>query len=176
MNPMLVALSQGEYDRWSNEAVEPNRAAFAFYKTMTRILSDAGVTLVAGSDAGIFTNIPGASLIDELELLIEAGLSPAQALRTATLNPAQVLVEGADRGRIAPGMIADMVLTESDPLKDFAALRSPALVVAEGRPHDRAALDALLAEAARPNLARTQRNVIEGMQAQGTDVSDLTGG
>lgn len=176
MNPMLVAQSQGEYDRWTNEAVEPNREAFAFYKQMTKMLSDAGVTLVAGSDAGIFTNIPGASLIDELELLVEAGLSPAQALRTATLNPAQVQGEDADRGRIAPGMVADMVLVNADPLQDFAALRSPVLVVAQGRLHDRAALDALLDEAARPDLARTQANVIAGLQAQGTDVSDLTGG
>ena len=176
MNPMLVAQSQGEYDRWTNEAVEPNREAFAFYKQMTKMLSDAGVTLVAGSDAGIFTNIPGASLVDELELLVEAGLSPAQALRTATLNPAQVLGEDATRGRIAPGMIADMVLVNADPLEDFTALRSPVLVIAQGRPHDRAALDALLDEAARPDLARTQANVIAGLQAQGTDVSDLTGG
>ena len=176
MNPMLVAQSQPEYDRWTNEAVEPNRAAFAFYKQMTKMLSDAGVTLVAGSDAGIFTNIPGASLIDELELLVEAGLSPAEALRTATLNPAAVLGEDADRGRIAPGMVADIVLVNADPLRDLTALRSPTLVVAQGRPHDRAALDALLDEAARPDLARTQANVIAGLQAQGTDVSDLTGG
>ncbi len=176
MNPMLVARSQPEYDRWTSEAVEPNRAAFAFYKQMTKMLSDAGVTLVAGSDAGIFTNIPGASLIDELELLVEAGLSPAEALRTATLNPAAVLGEDAERGRIAPGMVADMVLTATDPLADLPALRRPALVVAQGRPYDRAALDALLAEAARQDLARTQRNVIAGLQAQGTDISALTGG
>ena len=73
-------------------------------------------------------------------------------------------------------MIADMVLVNADPLEDFTALRSPVLVIAQGRPHDRAALDALLDEAARPDLARTQANVIAGLQAQGTDVSDLTGG
>ena len=176
MNPMLVAQSQPEYERWTNEPIEPHREAFAFYRQMTRMLSDAGVTLVAGSDAGIFTNIPGASLIDELELLVEAGLVPAEALRTATLNAAQVLDEDAERGRIAPGMIADLVLTGADPLADLDTLRRPALVVAQGRPYDRAALDALLAAAARQDLARTQRNVIAGLQAQGSDVSALTGG
>ncbi len=176
MNPMLVAQSQPEYERWTNEAVEPNREAYAFYRQMTKMLSDAGVTLVAGSDAGIFTNIPGASLIDELELLAEAGLTHAEVLRTAISNPAQVLGEEADRGRIAPGMAADLVLTRDDPLACFAALRRPALVVAQGRAYDRAALDALLAEAAKPDLARTQANVIAGLEAQGTDVSDLTGG
>lgn len=176
MNPMLVAQEQPVYERWTNEAVEPNRKAFAFYLEMTRMLSDAGAMLVAGSDAGIFTNIPGGSLIDELELLSEAGLTPAQTLRTATINPAIVLGDEDSRGQIAKGMIADLVLTQSDPLQGFATLRRPALVIAQGRAFDRAALDAMLAEAAHQDLARTQANVIGGLQAQGTDVSALTGG
>jgi uncharacterized protein YciI len=176
MNPMLVATEQPVYDRWTNEAVEPNRAAFEFYKQMTKMMADAGVLMVAGSDAGIFTNIPGGSLIDELELLAEAGLSPAEVLRMATLNPAQVLGEDAARGTVAQGMAADLVLTGADPLQGFATLRRPALVVAAGRLYDRAALDALLTEAAHQDLSRTQANVIAGLKAQGNDVRALTGG
>ncbi|MCB2078913.1 MAG: amidohydrolase family protein [Novosphingobium sp.] len=175
MNPLIMSLEAPNFERWSNEAVEPNAEAFAFQKEVTRMLADAGVLLVAGTDAGIFTNVPGASLIDELELLEEAGLSPAQVLRIATLNPAIALNEDAERGRIAVGQVADMVLTEADPLADFATLRRPALVVTAGLPFDREALDSLLAEAAHPDLARTQANLIAGLQAQGSDAGILTG-
>ncbi|MCB2109233.1 MAG: amidohydrolase family protein [Rhodobacteraceae bacterium] len=175
MNPLIVALETPNYERWTNEAVEPNAKAFDFYKQVTRMFADAGVLLVAGTDAGIFTNIPGVSLIDELELYAEAGLSPAQILRIATLNSAIALGEDTDRGSIAEGKVGDMVLTAADPMADISTLRHPVLVVAEGRPYDRAALDALLAEAARPDLERTMANALAGLQAQGSDVSILNG-
>lgn len=65
--------------------------------------------LVAGSDAGIFTNIPGLSLAEELELLVQAGMSPFNALRSATFNPALVLNE-PDRGCLTVGCGADLGL------------------------------------------------------------------
>lgn len=169
LNPLLVALSQAEYERWASEDVVRNRAAFEFYKTMVRMLSEEGALIVAGSDAGIFTNIPGVSLIDELELLEEAGLAPVDVLRTATINAAIALDEADSSGRIAEGFRADIVLLDDDPTEDLTAMRSISAVVAGGEWIDRAALDLHLVQAAQHDTARTQRNLVEALKAQGID-------
>lgn len=173
INPLLVAQSQAEYDRWASEDPLRHRAAFAFYQRMTKMLDEEGVLLVAGSDAGIFTNVPGVSLIEELELLEGAGLSRANVLRAATRNAAIVLGEDSLFGRIAPGQRADLILLESDPRADLSALRSIAAVIAGGRYLDRDMLDTFLAQAANHNVARTQRNLVEALEAQGIDTSAL---
>lgn len=173
MNPLLVAQSQGDYDRWSGEDVVRNRSAFEFYMRMTRILFEEGVLLVAGSDAGIFTNVPGVSLLEELDLLAEAGLPPDAVLRAATVNAAIALDRQRTAGRVAEGYRADLVLLESDPLIDLSALRSISAVVAGGRFLDRGALDGLLADAALHDVARTRRNLIEALTAQGVDAAAL---
>jgi len=173
LNPLVVAQEQENYDRWSGEAIAPARAAFDFYKRATKIFADAGVLIVTGSDAGIFTNIPGRSLIQELHLLSEAGLSHAEVLRAATQNAALALGEADGAGRIAPGHRADLILLDGNPLDDLDAAGSPAMVIAGGRLYDRAALDQLHGAASQPDLARTQRNLLEGLQAQGGDPSVL---
>ena len=173
LNPLLVAQSEAEYKRWSGENVPRNRAAFEFYQRMTRIMSEEGVLIVAGSDAGIFTNVPGVSLVEELELLEQAGLDRGRALRAATINAAIALGEQDHAGRVAEGYRADLVLLESDPTKDLASLKSVSAVVAGGRWFDRTALDEHLAEAAQHDIARTQRNLIEALSAQGVDPDTL---
>ncbi|KAI2465704.1 putative hydrolase [Annulohypoxylon bovei var. microspora] len=83
----------------------------------------AGVPIVAGTDAnnsGIFTIVPGESLHHELELLVQAGLTPLEALRAATSLAAQHF-NLPDRGRIAPGLRADLVLVEGNPDEDITA-------------------------------------------------------
>ena len=110
---------------------------------LVRRLHDAGVPLLAGSDAGVPFAYPGASLHRELELMVEAGLSPIEALRTATTEPAAYL-EAEDRlGAIEPGYEADLVLLEADPTTDIGATRRIAGVVLRGRWLDRAALTRL---------------------------------
>ncbi len=176
MNPLLVAQEQNTYARWSREPVAPTREAFEFYKLATRIFAEAGVRLVAGSDAGIFSNPPGISLIDELELLVEAGLSPGQALQAATHNAAVVLGESDRSGRVAVGRRADLILVEGDPLVDIRTVGRPIAVVAAGRPYDRAELAALEAAARAPDVSRTRRNVAEGLAAQGVDPTPILTG
>ncbi len=175
LNPLVVAQEQENYDRWSGEAIAPARAAFDFYKRATKIFADAGVLIVTGSDAGIFTNIPGQSLIQELHLLSEAGLSPGEVLRAATLNAARALGEADQAGRIAPGHRADLILLDGNPLDDLDAAGRPAMVIAGGHLYDRTALDQLHKAASQPDLARTRKNLIEGLQAQGVDPSILGG-
>jgi len=79
-------------------------------------------------------------LQDELALLVQAGLSPAEALRTATLNPARFLGREADMGTIARGKIADLVLLDGNPLADIHNTTRINAVVSNGRLTGRAAL------------------------------------
>jgi imidazolonepropionase-like amidohydrolase len=106
-----------------------------------------GVQFLAGTDMSIPYVYPGFSLHDELALFVEAGLTPAQALQTATINPARSL--GLDAGVIAVGKRADVVLLDADPLADIANTKRIRAVVVRGKMLDRATLDGLLENAAR---------------------------
>jgi imidazolonepropionase-like amidohydrolase len=175
LNPLIVAQEAPNYARWAAEDVETARADFAFYQAATLALHQAGVRLVAGSDSGIFANAPGVSLLDELDLMVAAGLTPAQALGGATANAALTLEADDSGGRVRPGARADLILLDADPTKDMSALRRPVAVIAAGRLQDREALDALLAAAKAPDLTRTIVNVSEGLEAQGVDPSTVLG-
>jgi imidazolonepropionase-like amidohydrolase len=85
-------------------------------------LAAAGVPVLAGTDAGNLGTAPGSSLHGELEYLVEAGLTPLQALVTATSASATAF-HLSDRGRIAPGLRADLVLFKGNPTEDIRATR-----------------------------------------------------
>src|SRR5690606_5671972 len=87
-----------------------------------RRLHEAGVPVAVATDAGMPGTPHGRATTRELELLVRAGLSPAEALRAATATAARVLGMD-DRGRIAPGMRADLVLVEGEPWRDVAAMQ-----------------------------------------------------
>lgn len=107
----------------------------------------AGVELLVGSDApGVG---PGWSVHEEMRLFTLGGLSPADALRAATLNPARWLGATDSLGSIAPGKRADLVLLDADPLADIRNTTRIVAVIADGRLYDRAALDAMRARARR---------------------------
>lgn len=109
-------------------------------------LHAAGVTILVGSDAGASNSYvyPGTSLHAELAELVAAGLSPAEALRAATMEAAAFMRLGEVRGRISEGYRADLVLLGANPLEDIAATRAIEAVVFGGEVLDRAALDGLL--------------------------------
>jgi imidazolonepropionase-like amidohydrolase len=109
------------------------------------MMQRAGVGLLAGTDTHNPYVLPGFSLHDELALLVEAGLSPLEALQAATLNPARFLKMTDSLGTIAPGKLADFVLLDANPLADIHNTTKIRAVVANGRYLDRAALDAVLA-------------------------------
>ncbi|MEV0202232.1 amidohydrolase family protein [Nonomuraea sp. NPDC050691] len=96
-----------------------------------RLLHGAGVTLLAGTDANPFAPLHGASLHRELLMLTEAGLTPQQALRAATSLPA-LRFGLPDRGRVAPGLRADLLLVDGDPTTDITATRAIAEVWRRG--------------------------------------------
>jgi hypothetical protein len=114
----------------------------------TRLLHQAGVMLLAATDVGIPMLVPGVSLHEELAMLVEAGLTPLEALRTATVNPARVVGLADSLGTIEVGRLADLVLLDANPLENVANTRRIRAVVADGRLYRRADLDRLLAEAA----------------------------
>jgi hypothetical protein len=103
-----------------------------------------GVQLLAGTDESAPFVMPGLSLHDELALLVKAGLTPLEALQTATINPARFLGATDSLGTVATGKIADLLLLDADPLVNIHNTTRIAAVIANGRLFDRAALDSML--------------------------------
>jgi imidazolonepropionase-like amidohydrolase len=93
----------------------------------------AGVGILPGTDAPLRNSPPGFGLHGELAMLAEAGLSPFDVLRAATLDPARFLGLLDSLGTVAPGKLADLVLLDADPLADIANLRRIHAVMANGR-------------------------------------------
>ena len=93
---------------------------------------DAGVRIAAGSDAGNIGTFHGPALHRELELLVQAGMTPAQALAAATVNAARVVGRFADLGAIEPGKLADLVVLDASPLADIRNTSRIALVIKDG--------------------------------------------
>ena len=117
------------------------------------LMRRAGVEFIAGTDVLNPFCFPGFSLHDELAILVEAGLSPMEALQAATLNPARFFGQEKDFGTVAHGKIADLVLLDANPLDDIRNTTKINSVVVNGRLLDRTALDQLLTQV----QARAQR-------------------
>lgn len=106
---------------------------------MLKALHDGGVTIMPGSDA-----FAGYSLHRELELYAQAGIPNAEVLRIATLVPARVLGVERDRGTVAAGKLADLVLLDGDPLQRISDIRRVHRTVKGGRVYEPAALEQAL--------------------------------
>ena len=99
---------------------------------IVKALHDKGITIVAGTDMGF----PGYSVARELELYVKAGLSPMEAIQSATIVPAQVMKMDKQRGSIQPGKQADLIIVDGDPLKDIRNIRNVWMVIKEGQQYD----------------------------------------
>jgi hypothetical protein len=128
------------------EQLERLRFDYDFHAKLVRMMQRAGVGLLAGSDTGDDYVVPGHSLHEELHLLVQAGLTPAEALRTATTNPAKFFGIEAQTGSIARGRRADMVLLDANPLEDIKNARRIHAVFLRGRMINRKRLDTLMKE------------------------------
>lgn len=107
-------------------------------------MHEAGVPVGAGTDTPIGFAAPGYSLHSELEMLVRAGLSPMDALRAATVRPAEFFGLADEMGTVEAGRVADLVLLSANPLDDITNTRTVEAVVTKGQLLDRAALDALV--------------------------------
>jgi imidazolonepropionase-like amidohydrolase len=90
----------------------------------------AGVRIAFGTDAGGF--VWSEPIAQEFEREVEFGMTPMQAIQSATARAAELLDRSAELGRVAPGAYADLVAVESDPLKDISALRNVTFVMKDG--------------------------------------------
>lgn len=129
-------------------AIALRHAHFEHVAAVLSMLHEAGVTIMAGTDAGFLNsfNYPGIGLHDELALFVAKGLTPAQTLSSAT-RAGPAWFGRLDRyGSITQGKVADLVLLDRNPLQDIEATRAIHAVILRGTLHDRAALDRMLTE------------------------------
>lgn len=117
------------------EAVQFMRSLNAKFHSMIPAMQAAGVTILAGSDAGAYNSYtyPGESLHKELELLVEAGLTPAQALQTATINGAKIMGKSEKYGTVEKGKVADLVLLDQNPLENISHTQGIHTVIFGGK-------------------------------------------
>jgi imidazolonepropionase-like amidohydrolase len=115
-------------------------------QSMAAVLSmrQAGVNLMAGTDAAAPNVYPGFSLHEDLAFLVKAGLTPLEALQAATSKPAEFLEQSDKQGAIRAGMKADLVLLDANPLEDIHNTQKIRAVMVDGRFFNRSDLDALL--------------------------------
>ena len=152
-DPRFATMPQLVRDAWegirAGQAAHPpaywreKRVRYLGELALTGAAWKDSVSLLAGTDAGALYTYPGSSLHDELAQLVRAGLTPAAALRAATLGPAEFLDATDSLGTVAAGKLADLVLLDADPLADIRNTRSIRAVVLRGRLFGREALDAL---------------------------------
>jgi imidazolonepropionase-like amidohydrolase len=122
------------------------RARYAAVRDrIVKAFADSGGMLVAGSDTPEWFHTYGFGLHRELEALVRAGLTPWEALRSATVNPAAYLGAIADWGTLEVGKRADLVVLDADPLADIRHTARIHAMAIGGAWHDRSALDAMLA-------------------------------
>ena len=123
MPPQTVGVwgeTTNPYMRFKNMAIEKFWANFRALQKLTKEFHGAGVRLLAGTDAMNPSVVPGFSLHDELRELVAAGLTPYEALKTATANPAEFLKAGTEFGNVAEGRRADLILVNRNPLDDVS--------------------------------------------------------
>lgn len=143
-------------DRWNAFAdgaadtpIDPAYVAFADWSLgMVGQLHEAGVPIMAGTDTPIGLLTPGFSLHLEMEMLVRAGLSPQEALASATLRPAEFFGLDDEMGTIGVGKSSELVLLTANPLEDITNTRTIDTVVTRDTVLNRGALDALLENAA----------------------------
>jgi imidazolonepropionase-like amidohydrolase len=109
---------------------------FRDLERLVKVLHDKGVPIVAGTDMGF----PGFSVDRELELYVEAGLTPLEALRTATVVPALVMKQAGVSGSLLPGRAADIIIVEGDPVHHISDIRRVKVVIKDGKVYDPAVL------------------------------------
>ena len=128
------------------ERIAALKAVVAFNRQLVKAFSDAGVPILAGTDSLVPGVAPGFALPDELEALKAAGLTPYQALYSATRAPCEWLGKASECGSVEPGKRADLVLLDADPTVDISNVRKISAVIIKGKVQTSAQLDRRMSE------------------------------
>jgi imidazolonepropionase-like amidohydrolase len=152
LSEKFVSNYQWRIQRMTNETpaqLQQRKDRLELLKKQLPLMHQAGIKLMAGSDAAALNTYvyPAESLLQELEIFQEAGLTPLQILQSATLAGAFYFNVSDRTASISAGKQADLVLLDENPLKDIRALRKVNRVVVRGTYYNRAQLDTLLKEA-----------------------------
>ncbi len=123
---------------------DARRRKFRFQQSLLGDLEKVGVKILAGTDFSVPFCYPGFSLHDELQLMVEGGMSIAGALKSATYHPALFMGKEKELGQVKPGQLASMVLLGGNPLEDINNTRKIQAVFLRGKYLNRSDLDALL--------------------------------
>jgi imidazolonepropionase-like amidohydrolase len=146
---VLANWEKGTKDRDKGATAEEFALRASFMQASLRIvgkMNAAGVPILAGTDTTAPYVFPGSSLHEELALLVQAGLTPMQALQAATRRPAELLGKLQTQGTIQQGKIADLLLLDANPLEDIHNTEKIRAVILRGKLLDRDFLDELLAK------------------------------
>lgn len=151
IGPGLRATYQWRVERAAKATpaqIEARHAQYHQVAAVLPMLQEAGVTIIAGTDAGFLNsfNFPGIALHQELQLFVKEGLSAPQALSAATRSGPAWFGQMNRYGGVAQGKAADLVLLTANPLQDIAATEKIDSVILRGNVYDRAALDKMLAD------------------------------
>lgn len=128
-----------------------------FHFQLVKAFKEAGVPIVAGTDAGVSGVVAGFALHDELELLVKAGLTPQEALNAATLLAAQWIGIDNQIGSIETGKFADLILLDQNPLTDITNTRKISGVFVNGNWLDQSKLNTMLTDLANRNTAEKDK-------------------
>jgi imidazolonepropionase-like amidohydrolase len=128
---LAAAEAMNKYRGW-RQGTEPEPAELRSLRTVFKDAMEAGVTIVNGSDMGVFAHGDGAR---ELELLVDYGMKPTMALGAATVTAAKALHFDGRIGAIKPGLFADLIGVDGDPTEDISAVRRVTLVMKNGELH-----------------------------------------
>jgi imidazolonepropionase-like amidohydrolase len=135
LEPLALASVRAARPTASNGAARTRR--WGFLAGNVAPLDQAGVAFVSGTDAGMPGTHHGYAALHELELLVQGGLTPLQAITAATGNSARALRVDAERGTVAPGKLADLLLVQGDPARRIEDILQVRRVFFAGREIDR---------------------------------------
>jgi imidazolonepropionase-like amidohydrolase len=144
-DPRLQTIPASIRDSWPDVSDEPSLKVqvWKIYR-LVALAKRAKTEILAGTDTGDPYVAPGAALHDELEQLVEAGLTPREALEAATLAPARFFEAEKQMGSVEKGKLADMVLLNGNPLEDIRNVGKVQAVFTHGRYYARKDLDRIL--------------------------------
>jgi imidazolonepropionase-like amidohydrolase len=135
-NPALRYIPEGEPNTLASFGEEERREwmnTLIRMKEFTRRLDQSGGLLIAGTDSPNGATLPGWSLHQELELFVQAGITPIKAIQVATLNNAKIVHQDKELGTVETGKYADLVILDANPLEDIRHTRNIHRVIKNGR-------------------------------------------